>query len=86
MPISKPASRLVIGAETLSRVIDIYDRDSMIFSDGAGATVIEAIPATETNSGILATSVQSHRVDEAFFCISENPISPAQTPISVISK
>lgn len=58
---------LVIGAETLSRVIDVYDRDSMIFSDGAGATVIEAIPSTETNSGILATSVQSHCVDEAFF-------------------
>ncbi len=58
---------LVIGAETLSRVIDIYDRDSMIFSDGAGATIIEAIPANETSSGILATSVQSHCVDEAFY-------------------
>ncbi len=33
---------LVIGAETLSRVIDEYDRDSMIFSDGAGAAIIEA--------------------------------------------
>jgi 3-oxoacyl-[acyl-carrier-protein] synthase-3 len=31
---------LVIGAEALSRVIDPYDRDSMIFSDGAGATVL----------------------------------------------
>ena len=58
---------LVIGAETLSRVIDIYDRDSMIFSDGAGATVIEAMPESETQSGILATSVQSHCVEEAFF-------------------
>ena len=28
---------LVIGTETLSRVLDVYDRDSMIFSDGAGA-------------------------------------------------
>lgn len=32
---------LVIGAETLSRVVDKHDRDSMIFSDGAGATIIE---------------------------------------------
>jgi len=56
---------LVIGAETLSRVIDIYDRDSMIFSDGAGATVIEAVEQTE--SGILSTAVQSHCVDEAFY-------------------
>ncbi len=28
---------LVIGAETLSRVVDPHDRDSMIYSDGAGA-------------------------------------------------
>jgi len=58
---------LVIGAETLSRVIDKYDRDSMIFSDGAGATIIEAVPSNETKSGILAASVQSHCVDEAFY-------------------
>jgi 3-oxoacyl-[acyl-carrier-protein] synthase-3 len=32
---------LVIGTETLSRVLDPYDRDSMIFSDGAGACVVE---------------------------------------------
>lgn len=58
---------LVIGTETLSRVIDIYDRDSMIFSDGAGATVVEAMPADETSSGILATSMRSDCVDEAYF-------------------
>jgi 3-oxoacyl-[acyl-carrier-protein] synthase III len=33
---------LVIGADTLSRVIDPHDRDSMIFSDGAGAAVVSA--------------------------------------------
>jgi 3-oxoacyl-[acyl-carrier-protein] synthase-3 len=32
---------LIIGAETLSRVRDPYSRDSMIFADGAGATVLE---------------------------------------------
>jgi len=53
---------LVIGTETLSRVIDIYDRDSMIFSDGAGACVMES--KEDTNSGILACSVQSHCLDE----------------------
>ena len=58
---------LVIGSETLSRVIDQYDRDSMIFSDGAGACVIEAIGEDKTQSGILSTSVQSHCVDEAFY-------------------
>jgi 3-oxoacyl-[acyl-carrier-protein] synthase-3 len=55
---------LVIGTETLSRVLDIYDRDSMIFSDGAGATVLEAMDTEKTNSGILGTSVQSHCRDE----------------------
>jgi 3-oxoacyl-[acyl-carrier-protein] synthase-3 len=34
---------LVIGAETLSRVTDPHDRDSMIYADGAGATILESI-------------------------------------------
>lgn len=55
---------LVIGTETLSRVIDVYDRDSMIFSDGAGACVLEAKDTGVTGSGILASSVQSHCMDE----------------------
>ena len=55
---------LVIGTETLSRVLDLYDRDSMIFSDGAGASVLEAKDAATTTSGILATGVQSHCMDE----------------------
>jgi 3-oxoacyl-[acyl-carrier-protein] synthase-3 len=58
---------LVVGTETLSRVLDIYDRDSMIFSDGAGATILEAIPGEQTNSGILSWSVQSHCLEEAYY-------------------
>jgi 3-oxoacyl-[acyl-carrier-protein] synthase-3 len=56
---------LVIGAETLSRVVDSHDRDSMIFSDGAGACIVEE--DANTTSGILASSVQSHCVDETYF-------------------
>jgi len=56
---------LVIGAETLSRVIDPHDRDSMIFSDGAGACIVEN--STDNTSGILASSVQSHCMDEAYY-------------------
>jgi 3-oxoacyl-[acyl-carrier-protein] synthase III len=55
---------LVIGTETLSRVLDMYDRDSMIFSDGAGACVMEAENAAAVQSGILASSVQSHCMKE----------------------
>ena len=54
---------LVIGTETLSRVIDNYDRDSMIFSDGAGATVVEAVDAQEQGAGLLGAVAQSF-VDE----------------------
>ena len=53
---------LVIGAETLSRVVDIHDRDSMIYSDGAGATVIEA---TEEDGGIISHASATYATDEA---------------------
>ncbi len=58
---------LVIGTETLSRVLDLYDRDSMIFSDGAGASVVEFMDAGESDSGILSYSVASHSIDEAYY-------------------
>ena len=56
---------LVVGAETLSRVVDPHDRDSMIFSDGAGACIVEG--DTHSERGILAASVQSHCNEEAYF-------------------
>lgn len=56
---------LVIGAETLSRVIDQHDRDSMIYSDGAGATVIEA--SNDESGGILAHISATFAYDEAHF-------------------
>jgi len=55
---------LVIGAETLSRVVDPHDRDSMIYSDGAGATIIEG---TNEEGGILAHETASYTYDEAHF-------------------
>lgn len=58
---------LVIGTETLSRVIDIYDRDSMIFSDGAGACILEYKDVPEEGPGILSASVQTHSVEEAYY-------------------
>ncbi|MCZ4224072.1 3-oxoacyl-ACP synthase III family protein [Pedobacter rhodius] len=50
---------LVIGAETLSRIIDPHDRDSMIFSDGAGAVIYEGVNQTE-KKGILAHKTETH--------------------------
>ena len=53
---------LVIGSETLSRIIDPHDRDSMIFSDGAGAVVYEA-RESEQPIGILAHKTQTYATD-----------------------
>lgn len=53
---------LVIGAETLSRVVDPSDRDSMIYSDGAGAAVLEV---SENDKGILSHEAASFTFDEA---------------------
>jgi len=53
---------LVIGAESLSRVLDPYNRDSMIFSDGAGAAVLEW--KGNDDKGVLSFSVQSHCEEE----------------------
>lgn len=50
---------LVIGAETLSRIIDPHDRDSMIFSDGAGAVIFEA-SETEEPTGVIAHKTQTY--------------------------
>ncbi|MCC2589904.1 3-oxoacyl-ACP synthase III family protein [Chryseobacterium sp. MFBS3-17] len=43
---------LVVGSETLSRVTDPYDRNRMIFADGAGAVVVKA--SDEPNVGIIS--------------------------------
>ncbi|MGA9325665.1 MAG: ketoacyl-ACP synthase III, partial [Salegentibacter sp.] len=53
---------LVIGAEALSRVVDKHDRDSMIFSDGAGAAILEA---TEETGGILSHETATYAFNEA---------------------
>jgi|TARA_R100000479_G_scaffold85403_1_gene41507 3-oxoacyl-[acyl-carrier-protein] synthase-3 len=55
---------LVIGAEALSRVVDQHDRDSMIYSDGAGATIVEK---TDDDSGIITHSSATYAYDEAHF-------------------
>ncbi len=54
---------LVIGAETLSRVSDPHDIDSMIYSDGAGATLVEA---TDRKVGILSHVTRSDTFNEAY--------------------
>jgi len=56
---------LVIGVETLSRVVDKHDRDSMIFGDGSGACVLEK--TEEENKGILSHATQTFSKQEAYY-------------------
>jgi 3-oxoacyl-[acyl-carrier-protein] synthase-3 len=51
---------LVIGAETMSRIVDWQDRGTcVLFGDGAGAVVLKAAPESETNAGVLQTYLRS---------------------------
>lgn len=68
---------LVVGAETLSRVVDLHDRDSMIYSDGAGATVIEA---TDEAGGILAHESATFTYDEAYYLYFGNSFNKDHDP------
>jgi 3-oxoacyl-[acyl-carrier-protein] synthase-3 len=56
---------LVIGAETLSRVSDPHDRDSMIYADGAGAAIVEAITSREP-VGILSHVTRADTLNHAY--------------------
>ncbi len=56
---------LVIGSEALSRVVDKHDRDSMIYSDGTGASILEY--NSKTNKGILCHESASFTYEEAYY-------------------
>ena len=60
--LGKSKRALVIGAETVSSLLDMEDRSTcVLFGDGAGAVVLEAQEATEDNQnqGIIGVDVQS---------------------------
>lgn len=57
---------LVVGTETLSRVVDDFDRDSMIFADGAGACIVEAKEGG-TDQGILSHAARTDVMDECYY-------------------
>jgi 3-oxoacyl-[acyl-carrier-protein] synthase-3 len=55
---------LVIACETLSRISDPHDIDRMLYSDGAGAVILEAIES-ETPVGIIKHLTRSDTLDHA---------------------
>src|ERR1700712_2755323 len=71
---------LIVGTETLSRVIDIFDRDSMIFSDGAGAVILEKKEGDKNSAGILAFTAQTHSIDEVDYISMGKSFFPGSNP------
>lgn len=72
---------LVIGAENLSRISDPHDIDSMIFSDGAGAVILEAQEG-DSKEGIIAHLTRSDTLNHAHLLnmdASYNPNYPDNT-------
>jgi 3-oxoacyl-[acyl-carrier-protein] synthase-3 len=64
---------MIIGADTLSRISDPHDRDSLIYADGAGAVVVEG---RETSDGLLARVARSDTLEHSgmlFMGASYNP-------------
>jgi 3-oxoacyl-[acyl-carrier-protein] synthase III len=73
---------LVIGAETLSRVIDPHDRDTMLYSDGSGAVILEA--TEKPKRGILGHKTETHGMEHTMLLAmdkSYNINSPLQSDI-----
>lgn len=52
---------LVIGAESITKLLDMNDRSTaVLFGDGAGAVILEAVPEAEAgNRGIMGIDMQS---------------------------
>lgn len=70
---------LVVGAETLSRVVDNYDRDTMIFSDGAGAAILEGMESDEKR-GVISSATWSHTQEEAYYLYLGKSNAPDSDP------
>lgn len=60
----KAKTILVVGSETLSRALDPYDRNRMIFADGAGAVIVTA---TEKKEGIISSATLCDNQEETFY-------------------
>jgi 3-oxoacyl-[acyl-carrier-protein] synthase-3 len=69
---------LVIGGETLSRVSDPHDRDSMIYADGAAASVLEY--TAQEQVGMLSTASQSHTFNETYYLYFGESFKEGYTP------
>jgi 3-oxoacyl-[acyl-carrier-protein] synthase-3 len=66
---------MVIGADVTSRLGDPHDRDCMIFSDGAGAVIVEGIES-KTPVGILSHAERTDAVEWAEILVMGPSLNP----------
>lgn len=66
---------VVVGSDVLSRISDPHDRDTMIYADGAGATIVEAFESEEP-TGILSHSSRSDSVSYWNLLVSGGSFNP----------
>ncbi len=76
---------LVIGTETLSRISDPHDRDSMIYSDGAGATILEAKKSYEP-VGIMSHETRTDASEFAYLLGMDKSYNPELTSTDLYLK
>lgn len=67
---------LVIGSETLSRSVDPFDRNCMIFSDGAAGVVLEGREKSDEPIGILNHYTRSDNGEEVFYLTTDKSLNP----------
>ncbi|MBP6554389.1 MAG: ketoacyl-ACP synthase III [Novosphingobium sp.] len=67
---------LVIGAETMSRILDWNDRTTcVLFGDGAGAVVLEARDVAEDGPGVLVTHLHADGAHNELLYVDGGPSS-----------
>jgi len=69
---------LVIAAETLSRISDPHDIDRMLYSDGAGAVILEAVES-ETPVGIIKHLTRTDTLDYTYLLRMDKSYYPLPT-------
>jgi 3-oxoacyl-[acyl-carrier-protein] synthase III len=71
---------LVIGAETMSRILDWEDRTTcVLFGDGAGAVVLEARDGPDDGPGVLATHLHADGAHNELLYVDGGPSSTQTT-------
>lgn len=70
---------LVIGAETFSRILDWEDRTTcVLFGDGAGAIVLDAVESEESDPGVISTQLHADGAQHDLLYVDGGP-STTQT-------